>query len=320
MNDKIVFGQYYFGTSWIHKLDPRSKLLAVLLFMISIFLIDSFTTLGFVFLGIIIIILTSQIPIFKFLSSIKTVAYLLLFTFACQVLFRKTGEVIKTFDFTLTVLNLVISVILLVLYFASSKIITKFRFMLFITILLGIFISQIYIPYGLEIVKYSISIYDDSLYQSGFIILRIIMILLMSSLLTFSTKPTDLNNGLEKLLSFLKIFKINPAIIAMIMSIALREIPKLINEADKVLKAQASRGVDFKEAKIKDKIMQIVSLIVPMFIISYQIADDLSDAMEARGYDPSLERTNINVLVMKLSDYLCIILMSLFLISTIIFI
>ena len=104
----------------------------------------------------------------------------------------------------------------------------------------------------------------------------------------------------------------------MIMSIALREIPKLIGEADKVLKAQASRGVDFKEAKLKDKIGQIVSLIVPMFIISYQIADDLSDAMEARGYDPDAKRTTINILKMRTIDYICIGLMTIMLVVTIV--
>ena len=105
----------------------------------------------------------------------------------------------------------------------------------------------------------------------------------------------------------------------MMVSIALRNIPTLINEATKVLKAQASRGVDFNEAKLKEKISQIVSLIVPMFIISYQKAADLSDAMEARGYDPNGKRTSINVLKMKTSDYISLIFVFMLLIAIIVY-
>lgn len=318
MNNKIIFGQYYNTNSWIHKLDPRSKIVAVLLFMISVFFVDSLYALLGLGLGIIIIVISSKIPLGKFLGSIKAVSYLLLFAFVCQVLFRKTGEVLTEFKFTLTYINLGIGIALLILYFLSGKVIRKFRFILFVLVLTISFALQIYFKSGKAITDYEIVIYKDSLISSTFIILRIIMILLMSSLMTLTTKPTDLNNGLEKLLKFLKVFKINPAIIAMIMSIALREIPKLIGEADKVLKAQASRGVDFKEAKLKEKIGQIISLIVPMFIISYQIADDLSDAMEARGYDPDAERTTINILKMRAVDYICIILMACLLVITII--
>lgn len=318
MNNKIIFGQYYNTNSWIHKLDPRSKIIAVLLFMISIFFVDSLYALLGIFLGLIIIVISSKIPALKFLGSIKAVSYLLLFAFVCQVLFRKTGEVLTEFKFTLTYINLAIGIVLLLLYFLSGKVIKKFRFLLFVLTLFVCFFIQIYFKVGTKITDYEIVIYKDSLISSSFIILRIIMILLMSSLMTLTTKPTDLNNGLEKLLKFLKVFRINPAVIAMIMSIALREIPKLIGEADKVLKAQASRGVDFKEAKLKDKIGQIVSLIVPMFIISYQIADDLSDAMEARGYDPDAKRTTINILKMRAIDYICIGLMTIMLVVTIV--
>ena len=89
----------------------------------------------------------------------------------------------------------------------------------------------------------------------------------------------------------------------MIISIALRFIPTLINETNKILKAQASRGVDFNEGNIKTKIGQIISLIVPMFIISYKKAIDLSDAMDARGYNPDKKRTSINVIKFKWGDY-----------------
>ncbi len=309
MNSKIIFGQYYNADSWIHRLDPRTKILSVIIFMIGIFFIESIYILLGLFLGIALLVITSKIPLGKFLKSIQMVTYLLLFAFICQVLFRKTGEVLTEFSFTLTVLNLTIGIVLLVLYFLSGKIIKKFRLTLLIVTVIIAFLLQVYLKEGILITNYKITIYKDSISSALFIMLRIILILLMSSLMTLSTKPTDLNNGLEKLLAFLKVFKINPAIIAMIISIALREIPKLINEANKVLKAQASRGVDFKEAKFKEKVMQIISLIVPMFIISYQIAGDLSDAMEARGYDPDQKRTTINILKMHVSDIFSLTIM-----------
>ncbi len=122
--------------------------------------------------------------------------------------------------------------------------------------------------------------------MASYIVLRIITLLFLSSLLTFSTKPIELNNGLDYLLKPLQKLKVKTSIFTMMVSIALRFIPTLILETEKVLKAQASRGADFKEGKLSARVMQIVSLIVPMFVIAYKRAYDLADAMEARGYIP----------------------------------
>lgn len=321
MNSNVVLGQYYNANSWIHRLDPRTKIICVMLFMIGVFFIESIYILLGLFGFVFVLILFSKIPIGKFLKSISMIAYLLIFAFVCQVLFRKTGNLLVNIDFALTIYNLIISVILLALFFASRKIIKKNRFLVFILVLSLIMYLQYSFITGKKIVTYSIDIYDDSLTSSLFILLRIVLLLIMSSLLTLSTKPTDLNNGLEKLLKPLKIFKLNPAIGSMMISIALRNIPTLINEASRVLKAQASRGVDFKESKLKEKVMQIISLIVPMFIISYQRAEDLSDAMEARGYDPNKKRTSINVLKMRLLDYISmLVIFILFVLSIVMYI
>ena len=94
------------------------------------------------------------------------------------------------------------------------------------------------------------------------------------------------------------------SIFAMMISIALRSIPTLLNESQRILKAQASRGVDFNEGKLKEKISQIISLLVPMFVISYKRAEELANAMEARGYIPGKERTKLEVLKYKCTDYL----------------
>lgn len=319
MNSKIVFGQYFNSNSWIHKLDPRVKLIAILLFMVGVFLIDSLYVLLGILGAVLILIFTTKISIFKFLQSMRMMTFLLVFAFVCQVLFRKTGNLLYTFNFTLDVYNLIITVVLLIIYFLLGKKLKKGRFLQFLLVCFLSFYLQTYtynvinnltnnigVNY-IELVSYKVTVYDDSLMSGAFILIRICLLLFMSSILTFCTKPTELNNGLEAILSPLKVFKVNVSILSMMISIALRNIPTLINEANKILKAQASRGVDFKEAKLKEKVMQIVSLIVPMFIIAFQKAEDLSYAMEARGYDPDKPRTTINVLKFKTSDYVSLL-------------
>ena len=101
-----------------------------------------------------------------------------------------------------------------------------------------------------------------------------------------------------------ELLKIKTSIFAMIISIALRFIPTLFNETNKILKAQASRGVDFNEGKLTEQIGQIISLLIPMFIISIKKADDLADAMEARGYVPGAKRTRLTQMKFKISDFL----------------
>ena len=310
MNSKMVFGQYYQANSWMHRLDPRIKIVGLILLMISIFLINNiYYLLGF-FGFTVLIVLTTKIPFIKFLQSLKMLTFLLLFMFVFQVLFRRTGTLLATFNFTLTIFNLIAIVVLLLLYFLSGKVIKKFRLLLFVAILVGSFVLQYYWIDGIVIANYNIAIYEDSLLTASFVFVRIVSILFMSSLLTLSTKPMELNQGLEALMKPLKVFKINPSIFTMMIAIALRFIPTLINEANKILKAQASRGVDFKESKLSEKISQIISLIVPMFVIAYRRAIDLSDAMEARGYDPDLPRTSLNVLKMKFSDYVTLFIVS----------
>ena len=302
MNSKIVFGQYYNSNSWVHRLDPRVKILSLILLMVVIFLIDNiFFLLGFFGLTI-LVILSTRIPFTKFLKSLKMITFLLLFMFIFQVLFRRTGELLFTLDFTLTIWNLITIIILLVLYFLLGKVFKKFRFVQLLLILILAFVLQYYWVNGKEIVNYQISVYEDSLLTASFVFVRIVNILFLSSLLTLTTKPMELNQGLESLLKPLRALKVNPSIFTMMIAIALRFIPTLINEANKILKAQASRGVDFKEAKLKEKITQVVSLIVPMFVIAYRRAIDLSDAMEARGYDPDATRTSMEVLKFKIAD------------------
>lgn len=310
MNDKIIFGQYVNVDSWIHKLDPRCKISVLFLMMVCIFLINNIYALLGCFILITVIVLTSKIPLRKFLGSFKMIAMLLIFTTAFQILFNKNGDIIivngieLTKQFTLTIQALIIDVVLLVLYFLSNKIIKKFRVLLFLLILfIGLYVQTIN-DQTYQIVSYTISLYEEAVLSSLTVLLRIIILISLSALLTLSTKPTDLNSGIEGIFAPLKFMKSQISIFAMMISIALRSIPTLINESQRILKAQASRGVDFNEGKLKEKVNQIVSLLVPMFVISYKKAEDLAYAMEARGYIPGKERTKLEVLKYKTSDYL----------------
>ena len=202
MNSKIVFGQYYNSNSWLHRLDPRTKLIVTILLMVGIFLIDNLYVLLGCLGATIILIFTTKIPFGKFLRSIKMISFLLFFTFIFQILFRKDleNDPLYTFNFTLTIWNLIGIIIVFILYFLSSKIIKKFRLTLFIVLFVLAFIAQIYLINGKVIVEYNVDIYKVALESSVFLIVRLITLIFISSLLTLSTKPTELNIGLEKLL------------------------------------------------------------------------------------------------------------------------
>lgn len=318
MNNNMVLGQYYNTDSWIHKLDPRVKIISLLLLMIGLFLLDNIYILIGFFVSINILVISTKIPYLKFLNSLKSVSFLILFMFVFQVLFRKSDNIIASLDFTLTVWNLVMIIGLLIIFIVTIKLVKKFSIILLILFTIFAFLIQKYLVVGNVITSYNISISSEALISSFIVVLRIICILFLSSLLTLSTKPTDLNVAIERLLKPLRLIKINPSIFAMMISIALRFIPTLINEANKILKAQASRGVDFNEGKFKDKIMQIVSLIVPMFVIAYKRAIDLADAMEARGYDPDGKRSTLNELKFKGIDYFILVFMNILFASIIV--
>lgn len=321
MNDKIVFGQYVNVDSWIHRLDPRTKIITLFSLMIGIFFINSIIPL-LVFLGFnLIIVLTSKISLNKFLNSFKMVSMLLVFMTLFQILFNNTGEILVlngfkfSFDLSLTLYNLIIGIVILILYILSGKVIKKFRILSFVIAFISIFAVQYFYKEGYLIVDYNISIYSGSIKTSILVLIRVINLLTLSALLTFTTKPTDLNSGIEGIFRPFKFMRSAISIFGMMISIALRFIPTLINESGKILKAQASRGVDFNDGTFKEKIMQIVSLLVPMFVISYKKAEDLANAMEARAYIPGEDRTRINELKYKSSDIFVFVFLLLFIVS-----
>ncbi len=134
-------------------------------------------------------------------------------------------------------------------------------------------------------------VYWDGIVRTCYIIIRLMLMIMLTTLLTSTSKPLDLTFGLEWLLGPLKLLKVPVHIFAMTISLALRFIPTLMEEANKIMRAQSSRGVDFKEGKLKDKFKAIISLIIPLFVSSFLRSGELADAMETRGYDPNGKRT-----------------------------
>ncbi|MGL5977510.1 MAG: energy-coupling factor transporter transmembrane component T family protein [Erysipelotrichaceae bacterium] len=145
--------------------------------------------------------------------------------------------------------------------------------------------------------------YLDAFTQTLYIFIRLVLMIMITTILTATTKPLDLTLGIEDLLKPFVRFHVPAHEIAMMISIALRFIPTLIEETDRIMKAQASRGVDLQEGDLKEKVMAILSLIVPLFVSAFQRAEELANAMESRGYVPSRTRTRYKVLKMERRDY-----------------
>lgn len=156
-------------------------------------------------------------------------------------------------------------------------------------------------------------IYKDAIIQTVYIILRIIMLLMVSTLLSSSTTPSELTYALEFYLTPLKIFKINIYEIAIMVSIALRFIPTLLEEMERIKKAQTSRGIDFENGKYRDKLRGLTSLIIPLFISCFDKADELTNAMVVRGYDSDKPRSKYNHFSTSKYDLIACVFVGLFL-------
>jgi energy-coupling factor transport system permease protein len=301
---QIVIGQYIPANSWIHRLDPRTKLISLLLIIVTTFVIKELYTMGAMLLFTLILVQSSRIPVRRFLRGIAPLMILLVFTVIFQVLLNKTGDLIYSLPIYFTWYTIPIAIGVIVLYNLIKRKI-KFRFLFFVATIAGI-IYALTFDFGPLLKGTQIDVYSGGLTFAAFLITRILILISISSLLTLTTKPTDLNSGLEEVMKPLKRIKVPTEEISMMISIALRFIPTLLDEANKIMKAQASRGVDFQEGSLKQKITQIISLLIPMFIISFKRADDLANAMEARGYYPGKTRSKLIEFHYRTVDYVVI--------------
>ena len=233
----ITLGQYYPGESAVHRLDPRTKILGTLVFLVSLFVVDRFPgfLLAAAFLGSLIAI--SGVP-FKFMSKgLKPVMLLIILTMVLNV-FTGSGDPLLT---------------------------------------LG-----------------PLKVTAEGIQRALFIAVRLILLIFGSSLLTLSTKPIELTDGMEKLLSPFSKIGLPAHELAMMMTIALRFIPTLLDETDKIMKAQTARGADFESGNILQRAKGLVPLLVPLFVSAFRIASDLAMAMEARCYHGGKGRTRMN--------------------------
>lgn len=307
--NNLSIGRYIPGDSWLHKLDPKIKIISLFLLLIGIFIIPVrpnmlflYLMLGFLALTLILIV-SAALPLGKVIAGLKPVLFLLTFTVVIQLLYIRTGNALYgpiTFHISFSSIGLIL--LWLVFYHISKKWI-KFRILYFFLSVFIFFAIQYYFPF-VPIFSYDVIIYDESLLRSIFIFFRIANIIILTSLLTFTTMTTDLNYGLEAVLKPLKVVKVPVDIITMMISLTLRYIPTLLEETEKIMKAQASRGVDFKESKFKEKINQIISLLIPVFVISFKRSEDLSNAMEVRGYVIGQKRTRIDEYRLNYKDYI----------------
>lgn len=312
----IVIGRYIPGDSFLYRMDPRVKLIALFLLFVAVFVIDELWIMGGALVGILILLPVGKISLKKVYFGLRPLLFLLIFTFVFQILFNTQGRLLATLRLEFDLFNVALAGVLFIAWLYLKRF-TSFTFISFLVVFSAILVVLSQVQFTFPFGTFTVAIYEDGLLFAIFILLRLIIIVTLSTILTITTKPTDLNLGLERVLKPLKIIKVNTEEIAMIIGISLRYIPTLLDEANKIILAQASRGVDFQEGKIKDKIVQIISLLVPMFIISFQRSDELANAMEARNFVPGKPRTRLNQLTWKPLDTVVLVVSLSFMILSI---
>ncbi len=308
--DNISFGQYVPGNSWIYKLDPRLKIIFSVLLVVLLFFIPNLYGM-LIALGIyIIMFLTTRIPPLKVLKGLKAIIFLLMFTVLLQLIYSTGNKenLLYSFPMQLGLWQILIIIGLFISYYLLKKIIPFKTIMLLLVIFLGFLVlwcnpfELFSWNFNLNFLTFNFDIYQEGATNAAFLFLRIVLMIGITSLLTLTTMTTDINNGLESVLSPLKLIKVPVGIFSMLISLTLRFIPTLMQESRKIMNAQASRGVDFNEGSLFQKVNQIVSLLIPMFVISFQRAEDLANAMEARGYIVDGKRTKLDELKIKPID------------------
>ncbi len=235
----ITLGQYYPVDSFLHKLDPRTKLFGTMVFIISLFVVNDIRAYLIATLFLATAIWLSQVPLSFMVRGLKAIVFLLLISVSFN-LFLTPGEVIFRLGF--------------------------------------------------------IKITREGIQISAFMGVRLIYLVVGSSIMTLTTTPNQLTDGLEKSLNFLNKIKVPVHEVAMMMSIALRFIPILVEETDKIMKAQMARGADFESGNLIQKAKNMIPLLVPLFISAFRRATDLAMAMEARCYRGGEGRTKMKPL------------------------
>lgn len=251
--DKLILGRYIPGNSMIHRLDPRSKLLAMFAFLLLIFWANNLITNVLIIAFVFSMVLLSQIRLSFFINGLKPMIGIILFTTFFQVFFTPGASVLWEF----------------------------------------------------WIFKVSI----EGLQQALIIFIRFVLIIFFSTLLTLTTTPLSLADGIESGLAPLKRLKVPVHEIGLMLSMSLRFVPTLMDDTTRIMNAQRARGVDFNEGNLIQKVKSVIPILIPLFASSFKRADALATAMEARGYQGGEGRTKYRVLEWKLPDTCAVIVM-----------
>ena len=263
MNSSIL-GRFTPRDTFIHKLDPRTKIFALIVLMVAVFYSypsyeTTFIMAGVLSVFILILMMISKVSVRQFFTSLKGMWFF------------------------------IIILLLINMFIPSDK-------------------DPVYFAVGtLPEVAFSIrsfSVYWGSICLSIKIVLRLIMMFELTMVLTSTTSSMDMTYALEWYMTPLKVIKFPAHEIAMTISLALRLIPTLLDETERIMKAQSSRGVDFKHGKIKTRMKAITALIIPLFVSAFQRSDELANAMEARGYNPQAKRTRYRTMRSTVFDYI----------------
>ena len=247
-------------------------------------------------------------PVHKLDPRLKILATILLMV----CVFMNYGSWAMTF--TMEAIIFVIAAVLL--YMTRTRITTILRSLKSLWMVI-IFLLLIYaimptnnptFPIAFRVEAWNWTVYWDSFLQAGKILLRLIMMIELTMILTSSTKPLDLTFALEWYMTPLKVIHFPAHEIAMTISIALRFIPTILEDTTRVMKAQESRGVSFTHGKLSRRIAALTSLIIPLFVSAFMRSDELANAMECRGYDPRGKRTRYRMLKWHWYDFLCLFL------------
>ena len=242
----ITIGQHIPGSSIIHRMDPRVKILITLLMITILFFIDTFIGFFLFLLLVVIILLTAKLPIKRVLRGLKPVFFLVILTLFLHLFLTRGGEVIWQWRF--------------------------------------------------------LRIEEAGVFTGFFMVSRILLLIMFTSILTLTTSPLELTDGIEYLLKPLARFGLPAGELAMMMTIALRFIPTLLEEAEKIMKAQKARGADFESGNIIQRAKALVPLLVPLFISAFRRADELALAMESRCYRGGTSRTRLHELKLESTD------------------
>lgn len=250
----ITLGQYFPGSSFVHKLDPRMKLILTFLYVIALFLVPNFWGFGIIGLLMILIMLFSGISLKVVLRGLRPLMFIIVFTAFFNLLYGSGDPVFPNVEW-------------------------------------------------LSWLK------TGGVRNALFMILRIVLLILGTSYLTYTTSPVMLTDAMERLFRPLKLFKLPVHELAMMMTIALRFIPTLIDETDKIINAQKARGADFETGNIFHRAKALIPILIPLLISAFRRAEELADAMECRCYHGGEGRTRFKVYSLSWRDFLALGLM-----------